>query len=222
MVVPAHATTGCAGPTGQPDQLLAMLAGGWCCWWDWSSGCGPSPARTSGRTRSTPSPPRRAPRRRSPVTGGAPPTPGGQVTPISLRIKKIGVSATVVPTGVDRAGDFAVPPSVNRVGWYKFGPGLALDRFHRHRRPCGQRHPGPRRVLPAARPRSGRPDPVTGSDEVRRYTVVAREEYRKTQVRCRILRHHRIGAADPDHLRWPVDRQTHHYRDNIVVTAVPA
>ncbi|GHH43749.1 class F sortase [Lentzea cavernae] len=46
------------------------------------------------------------------------------VEPVELTIATIGLTARVVPTGVDDKGEFSVPPSVDEVGWYRFGPGL--------------------------------------------------------------------------------------------------
>ncbi|MDX3661781.1 class F sortase [Streptomyces sp. ID05-26A] len=44
--------------------------------------------------------------------------------PVQLAIAAIGLTARVVPTGVDDKGEFSVPPSIDEVGWYRFGPGL--------------------------------------------------------------------------------------------------
>ena len=43
-----------------------------------------------------------------------------------IAIPALTLRATVDAVGIDgRTGDFAVPPSVDRVGWYKSGPGFA-------------------------------------------------------------------------------------------------
>jgi sortase (surface protein transpeptidase) len=41
--------------------------------------------------------------------------------PTLLRIPSLGVRMPVVPTGVDRRGQMAVPPAVSRAGWYRWG-----------------------------------------------------------------------------------------------------
>jgi sortase (surface protein transpeptidase) len=42
--------------------------------------------------------------------------------PAGLRLPAIGVTAAIVPVGVDDRGEMAVPPDVRTVGWYRFGP----------------------------------------------------------------------------------------------------
>lgn len=160
-----------------------------------------------------------------PITDGTPPTPAGQVTPISLRIKKIGVSATVVATGVDRAGEFAVPPSVDRVGWYKFGPGLSSRTgsivIGGHVDSATQGRGAFFRLRELGR---GDRVVITGSDGApRTYVVVAREEYRKSAIPLAKY----FATTGSVRLTLitcggPFDEKTNHYRDNVVVTAVAA
>ena len=58
-----------------------------------------------------------------PVRKGAVPTGAAEVAPARLRIGALDLDAAVAPVGIDpETGDFAVPPSVDRVGWYRFGP----------------------------------------------------------------------------------------------------
>src|SRR4051812_47170645 len=60
-----------------------------------------------------------------PTVAGALPAVATAVPPTRLRIAKLGLDAAVDPVGVDeRTGDFAVPASVDLVGWYRYGPGL--------------------------------------------------------------------------------------------------
>ncbi|WP_433222330.1 class F sortase [Dactylosporangium sp. CS-047395] len=151
--------------------------------------------------------------------------PAAPVAPAGLRIDKLGVVARVDPVGVDEAGDFAVPPSVDVVGWYRFGPGLEATAgsivIAGHVDSAKQgggaffrlRDLGP-----------GDPVAVTGTDgTVRRFLVKAREVYPKTRIPL-----DRYFARDgPVRLTLitcggPFDKATGHYRDNVVITAEPA
>jgi hypothetical protein len=59
------------------------------------------------------------------VTDGRALPSDSTVPPTSLRIPAIGLTAQVDQVGINSGtGDFDVPPSVDRVGWYRFGPGL--------------------------------------------------------------------------------------------------
>jgi hypothetical protein len=146
------------------------------------------------------------------------------VPPVRLRIPAIDVTATVNPVGVDRNGDFAVPPSVDEVGWYRFGPGVEAAAgsvvIAGHVDSAEQGRGAFFRLRDL-----GRDDRLTvkGADGVTRsYRVVAREEYRKTKIPL-----DRYFARDGRPrltlitCGGPFDRDAGHYRDNIVVTAVP-
>jgi sortase family protein len=158
------------------------------------------------------------------VAAGTLPAARPTVPPIRLQISSIGVDATVIPTGVDATGDFAVPPSVDEVGWYRYGPGLeatagsVMIAGHVDSATQGRGAFFRLREL-SIRDRLT----VTGADGVARpYRVVAREEYRK-----KVIPLERYFARDGA-LRLtlitcggPFDRRNRHYRDNVVVTAVP-
>lgn len=159
------------------------------------------------------------------VVPGTPPRAEVKVPPVLLRIPALGVEAEVDPVGVDwDSGELAVPPSVDRVGWYLHGPGLEADAgsvviaghvdgatqgegafFRLH-----ELHPG---------------DTVTatgGDGAERHWRVVARERYEKAKIpldryfardgRPRLTLITCGGPFDPDNRR---------YRDNIVITATP-
>jgi hypothetical protein len=67
--------------------------------------------------------------------------------PIRLGIPALGVSAAIVPVGVERTGAMEAPEDVATVGWYRFGPSpgsAAVVLAHRPRRFPGA---GPWRVL---------------------------------------------------------------------------
>ncbi|GAB3848699.1 hypothetical protein GCM10029963_31970 [Micromonospora andamanensis] len=62
------------------------------------------------------------------VVPGALPDDTDPVRPVRLRIPSIGVTARVDPVGVnERTKEFDVPPSVDQIGWYRYGPGLETD-----------------------------------------------------------------------------------------------
>ena len=160
------------------------------------------------------------------MTAGDLPADGEIVPPVRLLIPEIDVTATVNAVGInDRTDEFEVPPSVDQVGWYRYGPGLEaaagsvviaghVDSAEQGKgaffrlRELGQgdtadrdRQRRPAAALPGRRPGGVRQDEDPAGP---------------------LLRPGRQAAADPDHLRRPVRRQGSHYRDNIVVTAVPA
>jgi hypothetical protein len=155
------------------------------------------------------------------------PTPPAEVAvvpPVRLRIPAIDFTATVNPVGVDGNGDFAVPPSVDEVGWYRFGPGVeatagsVVIAGHVDSAEQGRGAFFRLRELDL-----GDRLAVKGDDGLTRtYRVVAREEYRKTKIPL-----DRYFARDGKPrltlitCGGPFDRAAGHYRDNIVVTAVP-
>jgi hypothetical protein len=163
-----------------------------------------------------------------PVDSSIPTQPGHlpgstAVPPVSLKIAKLRLTAHVNAVGIDaKTGDFAVPPSVNVVGWYKYGPGLEatagsiviaghVDSAEQgkgaffHLRDLDR---GDRLV-------------VTGADgRARTFSVVAREIFTKSAIpldrffaREGPLRLTLITCGGPF--------ASGHYRDNVVITAVP-
>ncbi|MEV0939875.1 class F sortase [Micromonospora wenchangensis] len=161
-----------------------------------------------------------------PVTAGDLPTAERTVPPVKLRIPAIDVTATVDPVGIDtRTDEFDVPPSVDRIGWYRFGPGLETDAgsvvIAGHVDSSEQGKGAFFRLRELDR---GDTVTATGADgKQRAYRVVAREEYAKTKIPL-----DRYFARDGKPrltlitCGGPFDPKTRHYRDNIVVTAVPA
>ncbi|MFI9642106.1 class F sortase [Micromonospora sp. NPDC051925] len=161
-----------------------------------------------------------------PVTSGDLPTGERTVPPVKLRIPAIDVTATVNPVGVDqRTGEFDVPPSVDQIGWYRYGPGLEADAgsvvIAGHVDSSEQGKGAFFRLRELDR---GDTLTATGADGGQRaYRVVAREEYAKTKIPL-----DRYFARDGRPrltlitCGGPFDPKTRHYRDNIVVTAAPA
>ncbi|MEU2667049.1 class F sortase [Micromonospora sp. NPDC007220] len=192
--------------------------------------CGSRPAGDVGATEAadlagaTASPPAAGPS--VPVTRGG--LPGGTrtVPPVRLVIPAIDVTATVDAVGVNGAtGEFEVPPSVDRIGWYRHGPGLEAQAgsvvVAGHVDSATQGEGAFFRLRELDR---GDTLTATGGDGVRReYRVVAREEYRKTKIPL-----DRYFARDGKPrltlitCGGPFDAEARRYRDNIVVTAVPA
>jgi hypothetical protein len=160
-----------------------------------------------------------------PVVEGTLPAAAGAVPPARLRIPSIRVDATVDPAAVDPAtNDFDVPPSVDRVGWYRFGPGLTAGAgsvvVAGHVDAAGQGAGAFFRLRELA---VGARVELVGPDaQVHAFRVVARETYRKSAIPL-----DRYFARDgPLRLTLitcggPFDRRTGHYRDNVVVTAEP-
>ncbi|MFC4145619.1 class F sortase [Micromonospora mangrovi] len=161
-----------------------------------------------------------------PVSAGTLPADGKTVPPVKLAIPPIGVVASVNPVGVNRrTGEFEVPPSVDQVGWYRYGPGLETTGgsvvIAGHVDSAEQ---GKGAFFRLRELDQGDTLTVTGADGRQRgYRVVAREEYTKTKIPL-----DRYFARDGEPrltlitCGGPFDPKTRHYRDNIVVTAVPA
>lgn len=161
-----------------------------------------------------------------PVTNGELPARTSRVPPVRLHIPTIGVTATVIAVGINpRTGEFEVPPSVDRIGWYRFGPGLEARAgsvvIAGHVDSSTQ---GGGAFFRLRELDQGDTLTVTGNDGLERsYRVIGREQYRKTTIPLE-----RYFARDGSHrltlitCGGPFDAQARQYRDNVVVTAVPA
>lgn len=152
------------------------------------------------------------------------PTAAPANRPVRVVVARLHVSAAVRPVGVDDAGNVVVPPSVDTVGWYRYGPALGdpgsmVIAGHVD---SAQQGDGAFAHLRDLAP--GDHVEVTGSDaHVRAFRVVGREEYPKATIRLDRY----FTTAGPPRLTLitcggPFDRGTGHYRDNVVVTALPA
>ncbi|MFE9918586.1 class F sortase [Micromonospora sp. NPDC005553] len=161
-----------------------------------------------------------------PVTVGELPAGAEIVPPVRLVIPAIDVTATINAVGINkRTDDFEVPPSVDKIGWYRYGPGLEADAgsivIAGHVDSAQQ---GKGAFFRLRELDQGDTLTATGSDgEARKYRVVAREEYDKTKIPLE-----RYFARDGKPrltlitCGGPFDAKARKYRDNIVVTAVPA
>jgi predicted NUDIX family NTP pyrophosphohydrolase len=130
------------------------------------------------------------------------------------------LNAKVDAVGIDaRSGDFAVPPSIDRVGWYRYGPGLEAAAGSIVIAVQGKGAFFTLRTL--TKGTLVRLTDPTG----RRYdfTVVGVEQFRKSRIPLE-----RYFARDGA-LRLtlvtcggPFGEAARHYRDNVVVTATAA
>ncbi|MGW4527995.1 class F sortase [Amycolatopsis sp. NPDC004378] len=152
------------------------------------------------------------------------PTKVRTIRPVRLDVPQIGVEATVIPAGVDEKGAFFVPPSVNTVGWYRFGPGLDASAgslvIGGH---VDSAEAGPGAFFRLKELKSGSVLSLTGDDNVTRaYKVVATERIAKDKID---LRSYFATMGAPRVTLFTCggsfDRTARSYRDNIVVTAVP-
>lgn len=171
------------------------------------------------------SPPSAPPVPSVPVRKGALPASAGDREPAKLIIPDLDVEATVSAVGIDeKTGEFAVPPSVDQVGWYRYGPGFTADAgsivIAGHVDSAEQGEGAFFKLGSLTRDDRIR---LTGEDgTTREFAVVARERYEKTKIPL-----DKYFARDGD-LRLtlitcggPFDAATGHYRDNVVVTAKP-
>ncbi|MFG1651023.1 class F sortase [Micromonospora sp. NPDC049275] len=161
-----------------------------------------------------------------PVTSGELPAGARIVPPVRLVIPEIDVTATVNAVGInERTNEFEVPPSVDEIGWYRYGPGLEAGAgsvvIAGHVDSAKQ---GRGAFFRLRELDQGDTLTATGSDgRARKYRVVAREEYAKTRIPLE-----RYFARDGKPrltlitCGGPFDAKARKYRDNIVVTAVPA
>jgi hypothetical protein len=160
-----------------------------------------------------------------PVRDGTLPAADRVEPPLELVIPAMKLKATVAAVGVDaRTGEFDVPPSVDRVGWYRFGPGVEATAgsivVAGHVDSAAQ---GKGAFFALGRLAKGERITVAGADGAERvFTVVARERYAKTRIpldkyfaRSGRVRLTLITCGGPFAAR------TGHYRDNVVVTAAP-
>lgn len=191
--------------------------------------CGSQPAGNVGAEEASTlasTPPATASAPSVPVTAGELPADAAIIPPVRLVIPGIDVTATVNAVGINaRTNEFEVPPSVDQIGWYRHGPGLEADAgsvvIAGHVDSAKQ---GKGAFFRLRELNQGDTLTATGSDgEARRYRVVAREEYAKTRIPL-----DRYFARDGKPrltlitCGGPFDAKARKYRDNIVVTAVPA
>jgi hypothetical protein len=144
--------------------------------------------------------------------------------PIRLSIRGIGVDARVRAVGVDpRTGTVEIPRDVADVGWYRYGPvpggmGSAVIVGH-----VDAHSQGPGALFHLSEVVPGDRVVVRMSDgAARTFVVVARREYPKASLPHALFR--RTGGPQLVVVTCggPFDSRTRHYRDNVVVYAVPS
>ncbi|GAA2529033.1 class F sortase [Winogradskya humida] len=160
------------------------------------------------------------------IHDGRTPATAATDKPVRLTIPALRVAVPVTPVGIDSStGDLAIPENVNTVGWYRFGPdfsattGSIVIAGHVDSADAGKGALFRLDTLRAA-------DTVTltGADgHTRTFRVTARERYRKTAIPLDKY-FSRDGSVRLTLITCggPFDSRTRHYRDNVVVTAVPA
>jgi hypothetical protein len=160
-----------------------------------------------------------------PVHVGTLPTAApSTVVPLRVRIGRLRVSATIVPTGQDPSGNMVIPSNVKTVGWYEYGPGLDATAgsmvIAGHVDNVSQ---GDGAFFHLREMKPGDTFIVSGAGGVTRtFRVVAREEYPKATIplgryfastgsfRVTLITCGGSFAASAGH-----------YRDNVAVTGVP-
>ena len=157
--------------------------------------------------------------------GSLPSSSESSESPVGLVVPDLDLDATVTEVGVDpKTGDFDVPPSVDRVGWYRFGPGMSATEgsivIAGHVDSAAQ---GKGAFFKLGGLEEGDPITLRGASGTKKFKVVGRERYEKTKIpldkyfaRDGSLRLTLITCGGP------FDKATGHYRDNVVVTATPA
>ena len=161
-----------------------------------------------------------------PVAPPPDPTPAPvAMSPGRIVIPTLGVDTTVVPVGVREDGQMEIPPDVDTVGWYRFGPvpgaasGSAVLTGHVDDVRQGA---GVFADLGGLNPG----DPVAVVDDAgvtRQFTVLSREQWSKGEVPLDRL----FDRGGNPRLvlitcGGSFDSSTLGYDDNIVVTAVPS
>lgn len=145
--------------------------------------------------------------------------------PVSISIPAIGVRAPVEPIGVDTAGEVAIPEDVRTVGWYRYSPDLPSQEGstvlvgHVDSAEQGEGAFFTLRELSAG-------DRVlirSAQGRVLTYRVISREMFPKTRVPLDAL----FSTTGTPRLTLitcggSFDATIRSYRDNVVVTAVPA
>jgi sortase (surface protein transpeptidase) len=144
--------------------------------------------------------------------------------PTRVRIPSIAVDAPVAPVGVDATGQaMAIPAEVGQVGWFRFGPspgasGSAILVGHVDSRVQGA---GVFFRLSSLEP--GAVVMVTfGDGSVRRFEVTGRRSYPKADLPDEVFARDGAPTLALVTCGGPFDAATGHYRDNVVVYAVPA
>lgn len=158
-----------------------------------------------------------------PVTDGTIAAAKGTDAPARLRIPALDLDASIDTVGIEAStGDFAVPPSVDQVGWYRYGPGFTADAgsivIAGHVDSAAE---GKGAFFKLGTLDAGDEVTLTGKDgKTRTFEVAARKRYEKTAIPLQDY-FARDGEVRLTLITCggPFDPKTRHYRDNVVVTA---
>ncbi len=148
----------------------------------------------------------------------------GTRTPIHVRIPSLRISAPVTPAGIDVAhGVLGLPTGIRRTGWWKDGmapgatSGAILIAGHVDSARGGT---GVFFELRRARP-GDRVQLATTDGGTYTYRVVSVRSYRKTALPTSIYSSKGAPRLVLATCGGPFDQASGHYRDNVVLTAVP-
>jgi hypothetical protein len=146
-------------------------------------------------------------------------------TPARVRLRALGIDARVVPVGIDLAqGTLGVPPALKKLGWWRDGalPGAAsgsiLVAGHLD---SSSGALGAFFWLRRAKP-GDRVEVETAGGRTYVYRVVSVGKYRKGALPANVWSRRGPARLVLVTCGGPFDRKLRHYRDNLVVTAVPA
>jgi hypothetical protein len=157
----------------------------------------------------------------TPVVSGE---PAARQPPVRLRIGAIDLTARVDGIGVDPdSGELALP-AADRAGWYRSGPGVETDRGSIVIAGHVDTWRGPGVFLRLAELAPGDEITLTSADGGRRtFEVVGREVHEKADLPLgRYFSRDGAPRLTLITCTGSFDRDDRGYRDNLVVTAVPA
>jgi sortase (surface protein transpeptidase) len=143
--------------------------------------------------------------------------------PIGIAIPAMGLETKVVRVGVDRrTGGVEVPPDVRTVGWYRFSPipgepGSSVLLGHVDSSTQG---PGAFFHLASLDPGT-RIRALLADRSSRTFRVVARRSYLKSRLPAAVFARTGRPVLTLVTCGGPFDASIGHYRDNVVVYAVP-
>jgi sortase (surface protein transpeptidase) len=145
--------------------------------------------------------------------------------PTRVRVPSLGIDAPVFPVSIDVArGALGVPPLIHRLGWWQDGmtpgssTGSTLIAGHVDSAAAG---PGAFNRLREAQ-RGDKVQVTTGSGQTHTYRVVSVQEMPKSKLPTSIYSRRGRPRLVLVTCGGPFEPSIGHYRDNIVVTAVPA
>jgi hypothetical protein len=150
--------------------------------------------------------------------------PAGPLTPRTVRIDSVGIHAPVLPAAIDVPhGILGVTPNIHHTGWWVDGmaPGATVGSIliagH-----VDSATAGPGAFFRLKDAHSGdRVEVVTAGGRTFAYRVVSIRSYLKDKLPANIYSRHGPARLVLVTCGGPFDPQKRHYRDNIVLTAVP-